>query len=694
MMRTALLPRIGAILAALGALAAVAAAIRLPELFRRLLILQEERWFLAALGMALAIAAFSLWRRAVLYAVLVFWLFLGGAAQLYLTEPLWYPALRFRLTGPIDRMMVGLIAIEVLVAVAVLIARRPHAILADAGARLGRGRIAVVLVLSAAFSVSVMGYIPRHAFTAYLAHVAVGGVLIVAHLTLVLALTQVRGPFRDTHRLSPVAPAVLTVVLASAMAWLAFERLPHVEDEVAYLFQAQTFAGGALTAPAPPEAALPGLDYYLLAVKDGRWFSVTAPGWPAVLALGALAGVPWLVNPLLAGLAVLLAAAITRRVAGRDQADLLALLMATSPWLIGGAATMMTHSLTLALVLFAWWCVLRADDPGRRAWRQLLMAGLALGWAFATRSLDGLVMGVVTGVWVLFGPRGSVARAAVYSLGCVLTGSLALAYNWAFTGSLARGPLDDYLVEHWKGGSNAYGFGPGIGPPGGWGTLDVWPGHSPLEGLVNTVNNITELQFEMLGWSVGSLILVYAFLVWQKPRLFDRAMVAVVAIVALVMFFYWFAGTFYIGPRYWYLTAFPLLFLSVRGFDAITARLGTDAEATLRLTSIVWVLCLFGVMIFMPWRGVTKYYQFGTYHSSVRHAEEAGNFGNAIVLVGPGGDVGSALFLNDPWLPLDRPIYLADREGLDVDALRKAFPGRPVIRFSPSWQTPKPGIVY
>ena len=260
MMRGSLLARVAAVLAGLGALAAIAAAVRLPELFRKLMILQEERWFLAAFGMALAVAAFSLWRRAVLYAALVFWLFLGGAAQLYLTEPLWYPALRFRLTGPIDRLMVALIAVEVLVALAVLIVKRPHAILADAGARMGRGRIAVIVLLSTAFSVSVMGYIPRHALGAYAAHMVVGGILIVAHLTLVLALTQVKGPFRDTHRLSPIAPALLTVVLASALAWLAFDRLPHVEDEGAYLFQARTFAGGALTAPAPPEAAVPGLD--------------------------------------------------------------------------------------------------------------------------------------------------------------------------------------------------------------------------------------------------------------------------------------------------------------------------------------------------------------------------------------------------------------------------------------------------
>ncbi len=683
--------RLGAAALALAAAVAVAAAVLAPEIVRSVVVLHEERWFLGALGMALAIAAFGLWRGAPLFALLVFWFFLGGAAQLYVTEPLWFPALRLRPAGALDWLMVAILGIETALALAVLALSRPDRLLADAGRRLGRGRIALLLVLSAVFSVSVMGYIPRQAWGAYGAHVLAGGLLILAHLTLLLALSQVPGPFRGSHRLSPVGPAALTVVLSAALAWFAFERLPHVEDELAYLFQARTFAHGALTAPAPPEAAQPGLDYYLLDIRDGRWFAVTAPGWPAVLALGWLAGVPWLVNPLLAGLAVLFGAGITRRFAGRDQADLLALLMGCSPWLIAGGASMMTHSLTIALVLFAWWAVLRSDDPGRRAGVHLFAAGLALGWVFCTRSLEGLVFGVLTGLWVLFGPGGSLKRALIYSLGCVATGSLALAYNWHFTGSPLVAPLDAYLARLWQGTANTYGFGPNIGPPGGWGALDLTPGHTPFEGLVNTLNNLAGLQFELLGWSVGSLLLVYAFLLWQRPKPFDRAMLAVVATVVAVMFFYWFAGSFYIGPRYWYLAAFPLLFLSVRGFEAVTARLGTDEAATLRLTALLWILCLFGVMIFLPWRGVTKYFQYGTYHSSVRAAADAGEFGNALVLVAPGGDPGSALFLNDPWLRADRPIYLADSDRLDVAALARAFPDRPIIRFDPVWRVLRPG---
>ena len=48
----------------------------------------------------------------------------------------------------------------------------------------------------------------------------------------------------------------LAFLATAAVAYFAFERLPHLEDEVAYLFQAKTMALGRLTVPSPsqPEA--------------------------------------------------------------------------------------------------------------------------------------------------------------------------------------------------------------------------------------------------------------------------------------------------------------------------------------------------------------------------------------------------------------------------------------------------------
>jgi hypothetical protein len=670
----------GLVLAALG-VAVLPAALVLPLALEPL-----DRWALAVLALALFVAGQSLRRGAGQFALLGFFFLTGGAAQLYMTEPLWFPALHLKPQNGREWVAVAVMVAEVAVALRVLARLGIGRLAAEAGLRLGWGRIAIFLALTALFASPILNYVGRGAGAAYAAHVVVGGALLSLHLVVLIAMSLVQSPVSGLYRLSPVAPAGFTVAASLALGAFAFQHLPHVEDEVAYLFQARTFAAGALSVPAPPEAAQPGLDYYLLQVRDGRWFSTSVPGWPLALAPFAALGVPWLLNPLLAGLSVLLAYRIALRRLGRDQADLVALMMASSPWLLAAAASLMPHTLTLTLMLFGWWMVIRAEGAGR-AGRRLFAAGLAFGWIFLTRPLDGLILGGLTGVWVLAGPRGSVARAAVYGAGCVATGALLLLHNLAMTGSPLRMALSDYLDAHWAPGANAFGFGPAIGPPGGWGRLDLWPGHGPAEAVLNTINLTASLQFDLLGWSVGSLALLYAFFLWTRgKRVFDWVMVSVAATVILVMAFYWFADSYYFGPRYWFLAAFPLFYLSARGYDALRARFPDEDGAHVRIDSILALSCLFGLLVFTPWRGAMKYHEYGNFHASYRKALASGGFGNAIVLVAKNGEPGSAFMLNDPWLAPDRPIFLLDTGTLDEAALKAAFPGREIIRYDAGWQ--------
>lgn len=670
----------GLILAALG-VAALPAALFLP-----LSVEPIDRWALSVLALALFVAGLSLRRGAGRFALLGFFYLTGGAAQLYMTEPLWFPALHLKPQNAREWVAVAVMAAEVAVALVVLGRLGIGRLAAEAGQRLGWARIAIFLALTTLFASPILNYVGRGAGAAYAAHVVMGGALLSLHLVVLIAMSLVKSPVSGLYRLSPVAPAAFTVAASLALGAFAFQHLPHVEDEVAYLFQARTFAGGGLSVPAPPEAAQPGLDYYLLEVRDGRWFSTSVPGWPLALAPFAALGVPWLLNPILAGLSVLLAYAIALRRLGRDQADLVALMMASSPWLLAAAASLMPHTLTLTLMLFGWWMVIRAEGTGR-AGRRLFAAGLAFGWIFLTRPLDGLILGGLTGFWVLAGPRGSVARAAAYAAGCVVTGALLLLHNLAMTGSPLRMALSEYLDGHWAPGANAFGFGPDIGPPGGWGRLDLWPGHGPAEAVLNTINLTASLQFDLLGWSVGSLALLYAFFLWTRDkRVFDWVMVAVAATVILVMAFYWFADSYYFGPRYWFLAAFPLFYLSARGYDALRARFPDEDGAHVRIDSILALSCLFGLMVFTPWRGAMKYYEYGNFHASYRRALASGAFGNAVVLVKKNGEPGSAFMLNDPWFVPDRPIFLLDTGTLDEAALKAAFPGREIIRFDAGWQ--------
>lgn len=649
-----------------------------------------DRWALTVLAVALLALGFCLRRGAAEFGALAFVFITGAGAQLYMTEPLWFPTLRLRPQGLRDGIMIALMALEVAVAVAILRRTSPSALLDEAVRRFGAGRIAVLLAVSFAFTVPVTFYVDRGAMGAYLAHVVVGAVLILLHMTVLLAMAWVKSPVSGLHRVSPVAHAMLAVLASLALGIFALETIPHVEDEVAYVFQARTLGGGALSTPAPPEAAQAGLDYYLLEVKDGRWFSATLPGWPAALAAAIIAGVPWLLNPLLAGFSVLMAYQITVRMAGRDEADIVAMMMAFSPWLMAAAATMMPHTLTLALTLLAWWLVLGTREATRRGGMSLLIAGLAMGWIFCTRPLDGLILGGLTGLWVLFWQAGSLRRALPYAVGCILAGSLLLVFNWHLAGSPLTLPLSAYVDRIWAPGANAFGFGPDIGPENQWGALDLWRGHSPAEAALNTINLFSSLQLEFMGWPVGSIILLIGFFLWRRGRSrFDLAMLLLLGTVILVMALYWYADIYYVGPRYWFVAVFPMFYLSARGYVAIRDRLpASGGQGGLRFEAMLWLLCAFGLLVFTPWRGVAKYHEYNGFYADIRDAAAAETFGSDIVIFDGPGDEGAALFLNDPWLRPDRPLFLYDDGALDADALAEAFPGRKITRFT---RNPAPG---
>lgn len=642
------------------------------------LIPSKTCWLSFATGTALLTLAWCEWHEARRFGAVAALLILGSAAQLWLTQPLWFPALRLRHHGLADYAMIMLIAVQAVTAVTILVNEGQLARIGRLFGAFGLVKVLVFLALSGAFSVSVLGDMQAgFAARAFAQHLIAASVMIGINLATLAALLAQTPPRLPQLFGGPALPAAVALAAASMLAWFGFERMPHVEDELAYLFQARLFAEGLLTAPAPAEALRAGLDFYLLDIVDGRWIATPPPGWPAALAVGSYLGVPWLVNPLLAALSIFLGHAVATRLATPQHGALVVLLMCCSPWFLGTAGSLMPHSLALFLTLLAWWLLLAAATrPG-----PVFVAGLAMGWLFVTRQLEGVLIGTLTGLWLLarLSPQRRWSPIIAYGAGCIATGSAYLAVNFRLTGDILGAPLGRYLTRVWSKGANSYGFGADVGPPEGWGGLDIAHGHSPLEGLLNTLHNLSMLQLELFGAGIGSLALVWALLLWGKPTRADAMMAGVILAVIAALFFYWFSGSFYIGPRYWFSAFFPLVFLSASGALALGPRLtalGADPQAP---RAVLVLVCLISLTVFIPWRGVTKYYGYGDFTATFRNADKS-SYGNALVLVSTRADIGSVLFLNDPLLPADKPIFLQDLGGDQAAALADAFPGRQIIR--------------
>ncbi len=479
----------------------------------------------------------------------------------------------------------------------------------------------------------------------------------------------------------PIAAAAWVVGMAAQLSVVAYARQPHITDEVAYWLHARFLAAGALTLPAPPVPE--AFELYLMQVKDDEWYAATPPGWPALLALGSRLGLPWLVNPLLAGLCLLLTYYLIRELYDRHVALMVVLLLCTSPWFLFMSMNLMTHTSTLACALAGAVLVDRARQSGR-----VLPAGLAgvlVGVGSTIRPLDGLLVGVLLGLWALGvgGQRLKLASLGAFGLGAIVAGAAILPYNGRLTGKITTFPLNAYLEETFGPGVNDLGFGPEKGM--GWTMLDAFPGHSPLEGLINANLNFFSVNIELFGWSIGSLLLVALLLVSGRRTRSDYLMLAVCAVVFGAYFFYYFSGGPDFGARYWYLMIVPLVVLTVRGMEVLSKKLGEGAAGGgiggPRVQVAVLTLCAWAVVTYLPWRALDKYHHYWGMRPDVPRLAAEHGFGRSLVLIRGAAshpDFAAAAIYN----PLDwhapQPIYAWDRSPAARAGLLAAYPDRPV----------------
>ena len=125
-------------------------------------------------------------------------------------------------------------------------------------------------------------------------------------------------------------------------------------DESAWSFQARIFAAGTLTAEAPATVS-PGFEWNL--IHRGRWFTQYPPGWPAILALGQLLHIEWLVNPLLGLLLLILTHRLGLELFDEATARAAVALCVLSPYFLFDCVGYLSHTLCAVLIAAAllWW---------------------------------------------------------------------------------------------------------------------------------------------------------------------------------------------------------------------------------------------------------------------------------------------------------------------------------------------------
>lgn len=397
----------------------------------------------------------------------------------------------------------------------------------------------------------------------------------------------------------PVRAFLGLIMLAGFLSALwanvvVLERVPHVTDSIAYLFQARVFAAGFWTAPAPPcvECFLPHFFY-----SDGqRLISLFQPGWPAVLGLGVATGLEYLVNPLLGALSLWPLYRIARRGFGEAAARLTVSFWVLSPFYVYMTASFMAHPLSALLSL---WVLERA-----LAWREnghssaLLLAGGLLGLLALVRIYNALLVGLIPATLVVEAlirgdgkPRLLLVRDALAGLlVCALLAGLQLGVNANLTGDPWRFSQDEYfrLTER-EPTCHRLGFGPEVGCEREHGELYGFrKGYHLPEALSVTRQRLDSLALNLYGlpWALWLMALPLAGGRLGRTGFASLGMIAV--LVGGYLLFYYHGNCY--GPRFYYEVAGLMVLFMVLGLLRLDAWLSRVAARLPSLGGLLWLL--------------------------------------------------------------------------------------------------------
>ncbi len=467
--------------------------------------------------------------------------------------------------------------------------------------------------------------------------------------------------------------AVLALAGAVLVSINVTEHIPHIEDEITYLFQARTLAHGALVAPVQPARAA-FFTPFVVTIQNHRVGKYPI-GWPLLLAIGEALGAGWLVAPILGAATVALIYCTGRDLVDRQIGAMAGLLAATSPFFLITSSTYMSHAASAfwaALLGYSFLHKEKALAAGRRGRLPAIGMGIAIGMLALTRPLTAVGVTVpftlLIAIRIIRQPRDVGRLVKAYwptALAAVFLASWQPLILWAATGS----PTTNLYTMIWP--YDRIGFGPGHG---------VLPeGHSLAQALYNARRDLTIWATILFGWRYLSWLPMIPGVIFTALEVNKEhrgwAFLLPAALISLVGVYltYWIGSASGYGPRYYYeaLSAMCLLAaIGLRGsmrflVGAVrrvrqhevrsmlrSERVGDLLAGTSRAAVVVVVLAILGnVLLYLPDDLRDRYGTYDITAEPIHQIETLAGSDRVVVLVQGGFWFQyAALFsLNSPW---------------------------------------------
>ena len=482
--------------------------------------------------------------------------------------------------------------------------------------------------------------------------------------------------------------SLITILVTYFVTEYYFEAIPHLEDEIAYVWQAQAISEGNLSVPSPPQPK----SFLVPFVVDnnGQRFGKYPLGWPVLLSFGIRLGVRSLVNPLLAGLGVWLTYRLGKKILGETVGIIAAGLTLVSPFFLMNSGSLLSHSfgLVLSAAFVLAWLDGFGERTSERRWIPSLTAGLTLGLLALTRPLTAVAVAfpfIFHGLFlILKGDRQT--RLHVLCVGGVAlgVGSITLLWQYAVTGD----PLLNPYTLWWP--YDKIGFGPGYGR--------TEQGHNLHLAYINTRFSLRVGYSDLFGWGTFSWIFLPIGLLAMIFRRNLRGILVAAVFPSLVLFYmaYW-VGAWLYGPRYYFEGLFSLTIVSAAGIAWLAGWPTQPGESwrvysgwkrlrPLVVLGLVLILVAGNIVYYLPNRLQVMRGLYGMERADLEPfmTEQAQDLAPALIVVHPKNwmEYGVLLELQTP--SLDTPFIFIFSGGKRKDlALMDEFPERKFFHYYP-----------
>jgi len=479
----------------------------------------------------------------------------------------------------------------------------------------------------------------------------------------------------------------LAVTAAYLVAERVFEGMAHIEDEMAYVWQAQAITRGHLTLPTPAHKESFLVPFVVDA--NGQRSGKYPPGWPAALAVGEFFGARTWVNAILAGLGVWLTYKLGKRLFSDTVGLLAAGLTAASPFFLMNSGSLLSHPLGLflsAAFALSWLDAWDARSPHPTL--AAVTAGAVLGLLALTRPLTAVSVALpfVPHSLYLLLRKGADVRRRLLLFSLIVLGLAALTFLWQY--AVTGNPLKNPYTLWWE--YDKIGFGPGVGRREA--------GHTLRQARINTEHSLWVGWHDYFGWGGSSwLFLPFGMLaVLYKRRWKALPALAVFPSLVFVYLAYW-IGSWLYGPRYFYEGLYSLTLASAAGIAFLAGWPLQDGERwpnlpgwrrlrPLGVAALLALLLSANLLFYTPIRLKGMYGLYGVSRARLQPflAAQAQGLTPALVIahVDHWTEYGSLLELTDPFL--DTPFLMVISTGEYGDRLVASdYPDRRIFSYDP-----------